>query len=89
MQTTLDCLPCFLRQTLYAARLISPDLRVQERIVAGVLPTLVEVDFHCSPPENAVQIYQRIAALGDCPDPFAGVKILLARHRTRSPRWLS
>jgi uncharacterized protein with ATP-grasp and redox domains len=74
MQTTLDCLPCFLRQTLYAARLISPDLRVQERIVAGVLPTLVEVDFHCSPPENAVQIYQRIAALGDCPDPFAGVK---------------
>jgi uncharacterized protein with ATP-grasp and redox domains len=74
MQTTLDCLPCFLRQTLYAARLISTDPLVQKRIVAGILPVLAILDFHCSPPENAVQIYDRIAALGGCPDPFAVVK---------------
>lgn len=74
MQTTLDCLPCFLRQTLYAARLCSTDSRVQKRIVTGILPVLADVDFYRSPPENAVQIYHRIADLGGCLDPFAALK---------------
>jgi uncharacterized protein with ATP-grasp and redox domains len=74
MQTTLDCLPCFLRQTLYAARLCSPDARVQKRIMAGILSDLSVLDFRLSPPENAVAIYTRIAELGGCGDPFAALK---------------
>jgi len=74
MQTTLDCLPCFLRQTLYAARLCSPDIQVQKRIMAGILSVLSALDFRLSPPENAVSIYKRIAELGGCTDPFAGLK---------------
>ena len=74
MQTTLDCLPCFLRQTLYAARLCNPDLWVQKRIMTGILSVLSVLDFRLSPPENAVSIYKRIAELGGCTDPFAGLK---------------
>ena len=74
MQTTLDCLPCFLRQALYAARLCSPDARVRKRIMAGILSDLSALDFRLSPPENAVSIYKRIAELGGCGDPFAALK---------------
>ncbi len=74
MHTTLDCLPCFLRQTLYAARLCSPDVQVQKRIMAGILSDLIAMDFRLSPPENAVAIYARIAELGGCSDPFAALK---------------
>jgi uncharacterized protein with ATP-grasp and redox domains len=74
MHTTLDCLPCFLPQTLYAARLCSPDVRVQKRIMAGVLSVVAGLDFCLSPPENAVSIYKRIAELGGCGDPFAALK---------------
>ncbi len=73
MQTTLDCLPCFLRQALYASRLCSPDAQVQKRIMAGILSDLSALDFRLSPPENAVSIYARIAELGGCTDPFAAL----------------
>jgi uncharacterized protein with ATP-grasp and redox domains len=74
MKTSLDCLPCFLRQALYAARLCSPDPVVQENIMVGILPLLGGLNFQISPPENAVVLYDFIAETGACLDPFAALK---------------
>ena len=39
MTTYLDCVPCFLRQSLEAACNITDDTRVHEQIVREVLPS--------------------------------------------------
>jgi len=33
MKTSLDCIPCFIRQALEAARLVSPVATVHERML--------------------------------------------------------
>ncbi len=44
MNTYLDCVPCFLRQSLEAARGITEDVHVHERIVRDVLRMTAELD---------------------------------------------
>jgi hypothetical protein len=43
MNTYLDCVPCFLRQSLEAARSIILDIGVHERIVRDVLRMAAEL----------------------------------------------
>lgn len=74
MRTTLDCLPCFLKQTLYAARLSTPDPEIHKNIMARTAELLAGLDFSLSPPENAVPIYAMISELSGCADPFADLK---------------
>ncbi|MDA3971120.1 MAG: ARMT1-like domain-containing protein [Desulfobulbaceae bacterium] len=74
MKTTLDCLPCLLKQTLQTARLATDDPTLQKEIldtIAHLLPTL---DFELSPPENSVLVYDTIASHSGCNDPFYGLK---------------
>ncbi len=44
MKTYLDCIPCFIRQALDAARLVSTDPADHERIVRDVLRWAGEMD---------------------------------------------
>ena len=74
MQTTLDCLVCFMRQALAAARLSSDDEALQRRVVEEAGRLLARVDFARTPPENAVPLYRMIAELTGRPDPFAALK---------------
>lgn len=74
MKTALECLPCLLRQTLHTARLATTDQKLQLAIlneVARLLPTL---DHRLSPPENSVPVYNLIARLSKCPDPYQKIK---------------
>ena len=75
MRTELDCLPCFLRQALFAARLAAPaDDAAHSRVLASVSALLPRLDRALSPPENAVAVYRTIATASGCPDPFATTK---------------
>jgi len=75
MRTTLDCLPCFLKQTIHTAQLCTASSALQQEIMAEVMKKfLPSIDFTISPPENAVHLYELIAEVSDCPDPFAAVK---------------
>lgn len=74
MQTTLDCLPCLFRQALRTVRLATPDEAQQKMILDHVARMLPEFTLAVSPPENASRMYRAIAALADCPDPYAGIK---------------
>ena len=74
MQTTLDCLPCLLKQALYTAQLATDDPAVQKEIMTKVSRVLPKLDFALSPPENAVAIYTMIAEISGCEDPYKDLK---------------
>ena len=74
MMTGSDCLVCFLRQTLATARLAAQDEQSHRRVVLEIGALLTGLDPAASPPENAVQVYGRIAELTGNADPFAEVK---------------
>jgi len=74
MRTTLDCLPCLLKQALYAARLATEDEAAQNHIMRQVAELLSGLDLSLSPPENAVGIYSLIAREAECEDPFRHLK---------------
>ncbi len=74
MKTTLDCLPCFLKQTLQAARLATNDTILQKEILDQIATLLPRLDFELSPPENSILVYDTIAQISGCNDPFATIK---------------
>jgi len=50
MNTYLDCVPCFLRQSLEAARNVTGDTRIHEQVVRDVLRMTAELDLDRPPP---------------------------------------
>lgn len=76
MKTCLDCLPCFVRQTLDAARMGSDDPAVHEEILREVLRWMSEMDLSLSPPAFAQRIHRRLRELTGVVDPYVGKKKL-------------
>ena len=74
MQTTLDCLPCFLRQALYTARIATDSADAQQEILRRAARLVADFDLDTSPPENAIRLYRMIAATAGASDPFALLK---------------
>mgnify|MGYP003806835817 CR=1 FL=1 len=74
MKTYFDCIPCFVRQTLDAARMSTDDPTVQERILRDVLRLASEMRLSDSPPAMAKQIHARLRELTGNTDPYATVK---------------
>lgn len=60
MNTYLDCVPCFLRQCLEAARAVTEDPRVHERIVRDVLRMTAELRLDRPPPHVGQAIHRRL-----------------------------
>ena len=74
MRTSLDCLPCLLRQTVYAAGIASGSKKLQKEIVYRIALLLPELDFEISPPENAILVYNLISEMSGNIDPFEQIK---------------
>lgn len=74
MLSTLDCIPCFLKQALYAARLTGASPLVQKEILDRVALLLPSLDLSLTPPENSIAIYELISRITDCADPFFDLK---------------
>jgi hypothetical protein len=74
MNTHLDCIPCFLRQTLEAARQVTGDALVQEQLVRDVLRMTAELDFRQSPPLVGQAIRRRLRELTGVKDPYQAAK---------------
>ena len=79
MKTCLDCVPCFLRQSLEAVRGVSEDVRVHEQIVRDVLRMTAELDLERPPPFVAQAIHRRLRELTGVKDPYQAAK----RHFNR------
>ncbi|MBO0351950.1 DUF89 family protein [Phormidium pseudopriestleyi FRX01] len=74
MKTSLDCIPCLLRQSLDAARLISTDPSVHEHLIRDTLSWAGEMDLNQSPPAMAQRIHRRLRDLTGVDDPYRGTK---------------
>lgn len=74
MQTSLDCIPCILRQTLDAARLVSKDSAIHEHILRDVLRWTGEMDLDQSPPAMAQRIHRQLRKITGADDPYRQAK---------------
>lgn len=74
MITTLDCVPCLLRQTLEAARNITDDVAVHQRVVREVLSNLAASDLSMSPPAVGQKMHRRLRELTGVDDPYREAK---------------
>ena len=70
MQTCLDCLPCFVRQTLDASRRVSDDPAFHEQMVRGLFRDLADADWSDSPPILAQKIHRRLREETGVADPY-------------------
>lgn len=74
MKTYFDCIPCIIRQTLDAIRLINDDKRIHEQILRKVLCLASEMDLSESPPVMAQKIHRVIRQLAETDDPYKLLK---------------
>jgi len=74
MKTTLDCIPCILRQSLEAARLTSADPALHEKILRDVLSWTLEMDLNQSPPAMGQRIHRRLRQITGVDDPYRQAK---------------
>jgi uncharacterized protein with ATP-grasp and redox domains len=74
MRTGLECLVCFVRQALAAARRSTDDEEVQREVVLRAGALLSRVNMEITPPENAVPLYRMISEVTGRKDLFAEIK---------------
>jgi uncharacterized protein with ATP-grasp and redox domains len=74
MQIYLDCIACFVRQALDAARLATDDEQIHEKVVREVLRLAADLDISQSPPSIGQQIHRLIRNLVGQDDPYHGIK---------------
>jgi uncharacterized protein with ATP-grasp and redox domains len=74
MKTYLDCIPCFIRQALEAARMVTRDEAVCEQVLRRVLDLAAAMDMRRTPPEMAQQIHRIIREISGIADPYLEVK---------------
>ncbi len=74
MKTTLDCIPCFIRQALEVARLVTTEPELLERIMRQTLIHMAGVDMGVPPPVVAQQLHRSLRGLTRVDDPYREVK---------------
>jgi damage-control phosphatase, subfamily I len=76
MKTEVECLPCFVRQALQVARIAGCSPELQLSVVQEIAAIVAVLDVHLSPPANAGYIYQAIAEITGCEDPYRRLKTI-------------
>ncbi len=74
MKTYLDCIPCFVRQSLDSVRFVTADEAIQMQIMREVLQIAANLDLSQPPPMMAQVVHRRIRELTHIDDPFREVK---------------
>jgi len=74
MKTFLDCIPCFVRQGLDSARLVTDDEQIHEKVVREVLRMAADLDMSQSPPAIGQKIHRLIRKLIGNNDPYYELK---------------
>ncbi|MBS3778040.1 MAG: DUF89 family protein [Candidatus Thermoplasmatota archaeon] len=80
MQTHLDCIPCFLHQSLEAARMATRDEKKHEEVMKQVMKHLETIDFTHSPPEISQHVHHIIRNVTENTDPYIKVKKEANQH---------
>jgi len=74
MKTYLDCIPCFFKQALFAARVaIDDEARIKE-VLDKVGMLVSEIPLNSSPPETGREVYRTVREVTGVNDPFRDLK---------------
>jgi damage-control phosphatase, subfamily I len=71
----LDCIPCFIRQSLEAAQIATEDVQMHEQVVRDVLRLTAELDLSKPPPWVVQLIYRKLRELTGNDDPYQVIKV--------------
>ena len=74
MKTYLDCIPCFLRQALGAARMGTDDETTHRKVLDSISGMIPKFPIHVTPPEIAQQVYAVVADITGKKDPYYKAK---------------
>lgn len=94
MRTSLDCIPCFVRQSLDALRQVCDDDREVERVLKVVLREIADFDTALSPPDMGRVVHAIVRQELGCADPYRAIKLrstqealsVMSQIRTRIER---
>ena len=76
MKTYLDCIPCFFRQALAAARTSTDNEIVQRHVLNSVSFMIPDLALAVTPPEIAQQVYRIVYEITGDSDPYSEAKKL-------------
>jgi len=74
MRTYLDCIPCFYRQALDAARIAGADEIIQKKIIDELSLLIQNFTLETAPPEMGRAIYSLVGKISGVKDPFKEIK---------------
>ncbi len=74
MKTYLECIPCFFKQALFAARAAANDERTIKRVLDRVAAIVPDIPLESPPPETARLVYGAVRDITGVPDPFKALK---------------
>jgi len=74
MKTYLECIPCFLKQSLEASRMATDDEKIHEDVLKSVMDRLKSISFSNSPPELSKDVHDIIRNITNSKDPYKFVK---------------
>ena len=74
MKTYLDCIPCFFKQALEAARTAGADESKQKKVLDELAGLIPKIPLAASPPEIGREIYKLVAEISGNKDPFMAIK---------------
>ena len=74
MKSHLDCIPCFIKQSLEAARLATDDIVIHEKVLKQVMKHLQNISFEDMPPEISREVHHIIRNITGVNDPYKKVK---------------
>lgn len=74
MKTYLECIPCFFKQAIEAARFAGASKRTQKKILDELSKVIPKISLDASPPEMGRTIYGLVEKLTNKNDPFKRVK---------------
>ena len=74
MKASLECIPCFLKQSLEAARMATDDEEIHGTVLKEVMTYLTSISFTHSPPEISKEVHGIIRRITQSKDPYKKVK---------------
>ncbi len=75
MKTHLECIPCFVRQTLTAAKDLELDEDAAVRLMRRTLSVTLQLDWSLPPPVMGREIHRAIREITRNPDPYLRSKV--------------
>ncbi len=74
MKSSLDCVPCHVRQSLDASRAVSDDPALHEQMLKEMLRWTAEMDTDLSPPVLGQRLHRRLREVTGIADPYRAEK---------------